>query len=59
MYETIRTRLETIRNLPICELNQRQTMLVALIADIVNYETDKASASVYLMVRLYGRPCNE
>lgn len=40
MYETIRTRLETIRNLPICELNQRQTMLVALIADIVNYETE-------------------
>lgn len=43
MYETIRTRLETIRNLPICELNQRQTMLVALIADIVNYETDNGS----------------
>lgn len=37
MYETIRTRLETIRNLPICELNQRQTMLVALIANIVYY----------------------
>lgn len=43
MYETIRTRLETIRNLPICELNQRQTMLVALIADIVNYETENGS----------------
>lgn len=43
MYETIRARLETIRNLPICELNQRQTMLVALIADIVNYETDNGS----------------
>ena len=43
MYETIRTRLETIRNLPICELNHRQTMLVALIADIVNYETDNGS----------------
>lgn len=40
MYETIRARLETIRNLPICELNQRQSMLVALIADIVNYETE-------------------
>lgn len=40
MYESIRARLETIRNLPICELNQRQTMLVALIADIVNYETE-------------------
>lgn len=43
MYETILTSLETIRNLPICELNQRQTMLVALIADIVNYETDNGS----------------
>ena len=43
MYETIRTCLETIRNLPICELDQRQTMLVALIADIVNYETDNGS----------------
>ena len=43
MYETIRASLETIRNLPICELNQRQTMLVALIADIVNYETDNGS----------------
>ena len=43
MYETIRTRLETIRNLPICELNQRQPMLVSLIADIVNYETDNGS----------------
>ncbi|ALK86935.1 protein kinase [Yersinia phage vB_YenP_AP10] len=40
MYETIRARLETIRNLPICELNQRQPMLVALIADIVNHETE-------------------
>lgn len=40
MYETIRARLETIRNLPICEINQRQPMLVALIADIVNNETE-------------------
>lgn len=40
MYETIRTRLETIRNLPICELDKRQPMLVTLIADIVNYETE-------------------
>lgn len=39
MYETIRERLESIRNLPICELDQRQPMLVALIADMVNYET--------------------
>ena len=43
MYESIRASLETIRNLPICELNQRQPMLVALIADIVNYETDNGS----------------
>ena len=43
MYTTIRARLETIRNLPTCELNQRQTMLIALIADIVNYETDNGS----------------
>lgn len=39
MYATIRTRLEAIRNLPICELNQRQPMLVKLIADIVDFET--------------------
>lgn len=38
-YTDMQERLDVIRNLPICELDKRQPLLVALIADIVNYET--------------------
>lgn len=38
-YTDTQERLDAIRNLPICELDKRQPLLVALIADIVNYET--------------------
>lgn len=39
-YAEAMNRLETIRNLPICELGRRQPMLVSLIADVVNLETE-------------------
>nr|CAK6603804.1 serine-threonine kinase [Klebsiella phage vB_Kpn_K43PH164C1] len=38
-YADMQARLDVIRNLPICELDKRQPLLVALIADIVNCET--------------------
>lgn len=38
-YTDMQERLGVIRNLPICELDKRQPLLVALIADIVNCET--------------------
>lgn len=38
-YTDMQERLDVIRNLPICELDKRQPLLVALIADIVNHET--------------------
>lgn len=38
-YADMQARLDVIRNLPICELDKRQPLLVALIADIVNHET--------------------
>ncbi|WWT41453.1 hypothetical protein [Klebsiella phage 175022] len=38
-YTDMLERLDVIRNLPICELDKRQPLLVALIADIVNAET--------------------
>ncbi|WPJ54279.1 protein kinase [Klebsiella phage RCIP0083] len=38
-YTDMLERLDVIRNLPICELDKRQPLLVALIADIVNCET--------------------
>lgn len=38
-YFDMQERLDVIRNLPICELDKRQPLLVALIADIVNCET--------------------
>ncbi|WAW44426.1 serine/threonine kinase [Klebsiella phage Kp_GWPA139] len=38
-YFDMQERLDVIRNLPICELDKRQPLLVALIADIVNAET--------------------
>ena len=38
-YTDMQERLDVIRNLPICELDKRQPLLVALIAEIVNYET--------------------
>lgn len=38
-YFDMHARLDVIHNLPICELDKRQPLLVALIADIVNAET--------------------
>ncbi len=38
-YTDMQERLDVIRNLPICELDKRQPLLAALIADIVNAET--------------------
>lgn len=38
-YTDMQERLDVIRNLPICELDKRQPLLVALMADIVNTET--------------------
>ena len=38
-YAEIQARLNALRNLPICELDTRQPLLVALIVDIVNAET--------------------
>lgn len=38
-YTDTQERLDVIRNLPICELDKRQPLLVALMADIVNCET--------------------
>lgn len=38
-YADMQERLDAIRNLPICELDKRQPLLVELIADIVNCET--------------------
>lgn len=38
-YTDMQERLDVIRNLPICELDKRQPLLVALIAGIVNCET--------------------
>lgn len=38
-YTEIQARLNALRNMPICELDKRQPLLVALIADIVNAET--------------------
>lgn len=38
-YFDMQERLDVIRNLPICELDKRQPLLVELLADIVNYET--------------------
>ena len=38
-YIDMQERLDVIRNLPICELDKRQPLLVALMVDIVNCET--------------------
>ncbi|UVX31254.1 serine-threonine kinase [Klebsiella phage VLCpiA3d] len=38
-YTDMQARLDVIRNLPICDLDKRQPLLVSLIANIVNYET--------------------
>lgn len=38
-YIDMQERLDVIRNLPTCELDKRQPLLVALMADIVNCET--------------------
>lgn len=40
-YTDMQERLDVIRNLPICELDKRQPLLVELIADIVNCETSE------------------
>nr|CAK6604272.1 serine-threonine kinase [Klebsiella phage vB_Kpn_K82P1] len=45
-YTDMQERLDAIRNLPICELDKRQPLLVALIADIVNYETSDGDDTV-------------
>lgn len=37
---TISARVASIQNMPICELDKRQGLLVALAADIVNHETE-------------------
>ena len=44
-YADMQARLDVIRNLPICELDKRQPLLVALIADIVNCETSDGDAT--------------
>lgn len=38
-YAAMQARLDVIRNMSICEIDKRQPLLVALIADIVNCET--------------------
>lgn len=38
-YADMQARLDVIRNMSICEIDKRQPLLVALIADIVNCET--------------------
>lgn len=40
MYKTLMTALDAIRNMPICELNKRQPMLVDLLVDLVDHETE-------------------
>lgn len=45
-YTDMQARLDVIRNLPICELDKRQPLLVALIADIVNCETSDGDDTV-------------
>lgn len=45
-YTDMLERLDVIRNLPICELDKRQPLLVALIADIVNCETSDGDDTV-------------
>lgn len=40
-YTEAKARLDAIRNLPICEIDKRQPMLVALLAEVVNHETDE------------------
>lgn len=43
MLSTLSTRIDSIINLPISKLDQRQSMLVRLLADIVNHETDNGT----------------
>lgn len=40
MYKTLMTALDAIRNMPICELNKRQPMLVDLLVNLVDHETE-------------------
>lgn len=46
MYTTIESRLDAIRNLPIDLLAQRQPMLMQLMADIVNFETEDGKLTI-------------
>lgn len=46
-YADIIARLDSIKALPICELNKRQPMLVNLLVDIVNYQTDNGEGTEY------------
>lgn len=45
-YAEIQARLNALRNMPICEIDKRQPLLVALIADIVNCETSDGGDTV-------------
>ncbi|MBX9265245.1 protein kinase, partial [Klebsiella pneumoniae] len=44
-YTDMQERLDVIRNLPICELDKRQPLLVELLADIVNCESSAGDAT--------------
>lgn len=44
-YTDIQARLDIIRNLPIAHLDQRQPLLVALLADLVNNETNNGDCT--------------
>lgn len=45
MYAAIQETLNTIRNLPICELNRRQPMLVDLLVSLVDSETTQGEGT--------------
>lgn len=61
MYSTLSARLESIRNLPINQIADRQPMLVRLMADIVNYETEngKLTKQKPLEMQSYWTSLNE
>lgn len=45
MYAAIQETLSTIRNLPICELNKRQPMLIDLLVSLVDSETSQGEGT--------------
>lgn len=53
-YTEATNRLASILNLPICELDKRQPMLVELIADVVNLETENGD----LTAEEFNKPLN-